>query len=129
MSANPYQQQAVATASPAQLVLMLYDGAIGAVLRARQAHGEGFAGVPVVNEELQRAQAIVSELLFTLDRDKGGKVAESMASLYDFCLDRLIRANVGKDMTLLDPVVEVLTGLRDAWEMACVNVPATAATG
>lgn len=126
MSANPYQQQAVATASPAQLVLMLYDGAIGAVLRAQQAHGEGFAGVPVVNEELQRAQAIVSELLFSLDRDKGGTVADSMASLYDFCLDRLIRANVSKDLTLVDPVVEVLRGLRDAWEMACCNTPAVA---
>lgn len=129
MSANPYQQQAVATASPAQLVLMLYDGAIGAVLRATQAHGEGFEGLPVVNEELQRAQAIISELLFSLDREKGGHVAQSMASLYDFCLDRLIRANVSKDMALVKPVVEVLTGLRDAWEMACVNVPAAAATG
>src|SRR5688500_5605756 len=115
MSANPYQQQAVATASPAQLVLLLYDGAIGAVPRARPAHRHGFACLPVVNEELQRAQAIVSELLFSLDREKGGKVAESMATLYDFCLDRLIRANVSKDLTLVDPVVEVLTGLRDAW--------------
>lgn len=129
MSVNPYQQQAVATANPAQLVLMLYDGAIGAVVRARQAQGEGLGGVAVVNEELQRGQAIISELLFSLDREKGGQVAQSMASLYDFCLDRLIRANVSKDMTLLDPVVEVLTGLRDAWDMACCNVPAAVATG
>lgn len=128
MSANPYQQQAVATASPAQLVLMLYDGILGAMARARQAHAnEGLAGLAVANRELQRAQDIVTELLVTLDREKGGSVAQSLIRLYDFCLDRLIRANVSKDLELLDPVVEVVQNLRDAWEAACCRQ--VAATG
>lgn len=118
---NPYQEQQVNTASPAQLVLMLYDGIISSVGRARRAHGEGFTGIPEVNRELQRAQDIISELLMTLDRERGGSVATSLVRLYDFCLDRLIRANISKDMTLLDPVVEVVTNLRDAWEAACCN--------
>lgn len=127
MTMNPYRQQQVATASPAQLVLMLYDGALAAVGRARSAQAEGLAGIPVVNRELQRAQDIVSELLVTLDADRGGGVAQSLARLYDFTLDRLIRANISKDLTLLEPVVEVLQNLRDAWEAACCRQ--VAATG
>jgi flagellar protein FliS len=121
MNSNPYQQQAVATANPAQLVLMLYDAALAAITRACHAHADGFAGLPVVNEELQRAQAILTELLVTLDMERGGQVAKSMAALYDFCLDRLVRANVSKDLALLDPVVDVVRDLRNAWEQACCS--------
>lgn len=128
MSGNAYQQQAVTTANPAQLVLMLYDGVLTAVARARAAEPLSLEGLPVVNHELQRAQDILTELMVTLDRERGGTVAESLARLYDFSLDRLIRANVSKDLSLLDPVVEVVRSLRDAWEAACCNPP-VAATG
>lgn len=127
MSMNLYQQQAVATASPAQLVLMLYDGVLAAIARAKKAHEDGFVGIALVNLELQRAQDIITELLVTLDRDRGGAVALSLVRLYDFSLDRLIRANVSKNMELLDPVVEVVQNLRDAWEAACCRQ--VAATG
>lgn len=127
MSVNPYQQQAVATASPAQLVLMLYDGILASLGRAKQAQKEGISGIPAVNRELQRAQDIITELLVTLDRDKGGTVAQSLVRLYDFCLDRLVRANLSKDLTLLDPVHDVVRDLRDAWESACCRP--IAATG
>jgi flagellar protein FliS len=126
MTSNPYQQQSIATAGPAQLVLMMYDGALAAIARARQAQAEGLKGLPVVNDELQRAQAIIRELLFTLDHEKGGAVAANMASLYDFSIDRLIRANVSKDLTLLDPVVAVVQDLRDAWEASCCRMVAVA---
>lgn len=128
--ANTYREQAVTTASPAQLVLMMYDRALTGISRAMRAHQDGLEGMETVNEELQRAQDIVSELLITLDLERGGQVAQSMATLYDFCMDRLIRANVSKDMTLLEPALRVLTELRDAWETACVQVqvPAVSAS-
>lgn len=121
MSAAPdaYRRQAVATATPAQLVLMMYDAAIMGIARATAATERGVDGIETVNRELQRAQDIVTELLVTLDLERGGQVAKSMASLYDFCLDRLIRANIRKDMTLLEPASTVLKELRDAWEVAC----------
>jgi flagellar protein FliS len=127
MSPNPYQQQAIATASPAQLVLMLYDGVLAAIARAEKAQGEGLAGLATVNHELQRAQDIITELLVTLDRERGGAVALSLVRLYDFSLDRLIRANVSKNLELIKPVVEVMQNLRDAWEAACCRQ--VAATG
>lgn len=120
-TAGHYQAQAVDTAGPARLVLMLYDGALGALTRAEQALA---STDPVVridggNRELQRAQDIVSELSVTLDHDRGGAVAANLAALYDFCLDRLVTANVRKDPDGLDAVRDVLAGLRGAWAQAC----------
>ena len=126
--ADAYRNQAVTTAGPAQLVLMLYDGALAAISRAVQANTLGPDGIETVNRELQRAQDIVTELLVTLDVERGGQVAKSLASLYDFCIDRLIRANIRKDFTLLEPVSKVLGELRDAWESACCQVPAVSAS-
>jgi flagellar secretion chaperone FliS len=118
---NQYQLQAVETAPPAQLVLMMYDGALAAITRAEQSMAAlGTPGVlEVANGELLRAQRIVEELLMSLDRDQGGQIAANLAALYDFCLDRLMTANLRKDATVLPAVRETLAGLRDAWEQSC----------
>ena len=121
---NPYQTQAVETAGPAKLVLMLYDRALLAITRSRAANGP--TAIQTVNTELLRAQDILTELLVTLDHDRGGDVASNLASLYEFCLERLALANVRKDMTLLDGVEPVLQGIRDAWEQSCCGVAAAA---
>ena len=121
---NPYQTQAVETANPAKLVLMLYDRALLAITRSRTAAGP--TAIETVNTELLRAQDILTELLVTLDHERGGAVASSLASLYEFCLERLALANVRKDMGLLDEVEPVIQGLRDAWEQSCCGVVAAA---
>ena len=122
---NPYQTSSVETAGPAQLTLMLYDRALVGLARAQQA--EGPQRLEVVNAELTRVQDIVTELLVTLDHERGGDIARNLTALYDYCLDRLISANVRKDLALLEEVRAVLGPLRDAWEQACCSVPA--ATG
>ncbi len=112
-SIDAYKQQAVSTAPPAQLVLMCYDGVLAAITRARQ------GDIETRNRELQRAQAILTELSSTLDHDRGGQIAGSLASLYAFCIERLITANVRADLGLLDDVTTIVTDLREAWEQAC----------
>lgn len=128
-ASNPYQLQSVTTAGPAQLVLMLYDRAIVAIARARQAAGqaERIGAFETINHELQRAQDIVSELRVALDHQAGGQIAANLDALYDFCLDRLLDANVRKDASDLAPVAQTLQGLRDAWEEACCRLPVGAA--
>lgn len=117
-SHNHYQAQAVTTANPAQLVLMLYDGALASMVRARMAEGQ--PGAPeALNRELMRAHDILNELQLTLDTEQGGPVAANLASLYDFCLDRLLSANLTKDLSRLDEVESVVRQLRDTWEEAC----------
>lgn len=127
-----YRQQEAQTASPAQLVLMLYNGALAEIARAER----GLTATPVdladVNDCLGRAQAIVTELAVTLDHERGGVMAANLAALYDFCLDRLVTANIAKSVDGLTDVTDVLIGLRDAWEQACVNghaAPAVAVVG
>ena len=124
-SHNHYQAQAVETAGPAQLVLMLYDGALAALTRAEQSLGPDAptGAAEVANRELLRTQDIVTELRVTLDTERGGTIAVSLASLYDFCLEQLVGANIHKDATRLPAVRNVLAGLRDAWAAACCTVP------
>lgn len=126
---NAYRMQSVTTAGPAQLVLMLYDGVLAAIERARRAATDAAAPgtVETINRELQRAQNIVSELQVTLDHEQGGGIAANLHALYDFCLDRLVRANVTKELDELDAVWRVLASLREAWAESCCTVPVTAA--
>jgi flagellar protein FliS len=115
-----YEVGAVATASPAGLVTILYDAALSSVGRAKQALG-GLPGpeeLDRANKELTKAQDIVLELQLSLDHVQGGQIAESLASLYEFCLDRLLRANLSKDPQPLSAVVSVLSQLREAWTEA-----------
>ncbi len=114
---NAYQASAVTTAGPAQLVTMCYDGALGAIARAQ--HPE--ATPETINRETQRAQDIVTELLLGLDHERGGQIAAGLASLYRYCLEQLLAANIRKDPALLDAVVDVLAPLREAWTEATAS--------
>jgi flagellar secretion chaperone FliS len=128
-AAGQYRAQAVETAPPAQLVLMLYDGALAAITRVEQTLGlpqETPGRLEMINTELQRAQRIIEELLYSLDRDQGGAIARNLTSLYSFCLEQLTATNIRKDPTELPAVRDVLSGLRDAWEQACCHTPAAA---
>lgn len=116
-----YRSHAATTASPAQLVLMLFDGALSEVARAERGLTAEPADLADVNDCLARAQAIVTELSSTLDRERGGIIAENLAALYAFSLEQLIDANVRKSAEPLTAVTTTITELRDAWETACCN--------
>jgi flagellar secretion chaperone FliS len=116
--ARTYRANAVLTASPGQLVLMLYDGALKAMALARQ----GFENPPddprrieVINHQLLKAQAILTELQNGLNMEVGGEFAQTMHRLYDYHNRRLLEANLRKQV---EPVIEVerlVRELRDAW--------------
>jgi flagellar protein FliS len=116
--ARTYRSNAILTASPGQLVLMLYDGALKALALAR----EGFAmpeheprRIQIINEQLLKAQAILSELQSGLNMEVGGEFARTMHRLYDYHNRRLLEANMRKQ---IEPVIEVerlVRELRDAW--------------
>ncbi len=116
--ARTYRANAVLTASPGQLVLMLYDGALKALALAR----EGFAQpaddisrIAVINTQLLKAQNILSELQNGLNMEAGGEFSRTMHRLYDYHNRRLTEANIRKQV---EPVIEVerlVRELRDAW--------------
>jgi flagellar protein FliS len=113
-----YRSNAVLTASPGQLVLMLFDGALKAMALAREAFGrpeEDSRRIEVINHQLQKAQNILLELQSGLNLEAGGEFAKTLYRLYDYHARRLFEANLRKDPA---PVIEVegLVGsLRDAW--------------
>ena len=113
-----YRTQAVTTASPAQLVAMLYQGALTAIAVAEQALDTGADDTTAAeraHRELVRAQDIVAELSLSLDHEQGGEIAQNLAALYEFCTDRLLQANLHKDPSVLPAVRHTLGGLAEAW--------------
>jgi flagellar protein FliS len=120
-SPNAYRENSILTASPEQLVVMLYDGA-GRFLR--QAEGSIIDGSWLqASEKLSRAEAIIDELLATLDMD-AGEVADRLQSIYVFCKTRLIEARIERDPVRVDQVARLLAELREAWSQ--VRSPAVA---
>lgn len=116
--ARTYRSNAVLTASPGQLVLMLYDGALRSLALAHEAFGRSendIGRIEVINNQLLKTQAILAELQGALDFEKGGEVATTLDRLYEYYSRRLYEANLRKQ---LDPVVEVerlLGELRAGW--------------
>jgi flagellar protein FliS len=123
ITAQAYVTDSIVTAGPAQLVLALYDGALGAIERARTilvigVH-DSYSGIEAVHTQLLKAQRIVTELRVTLDHERGGDIARNLDALYEFCLRTLVDANLAKDATKLTPASDVLRSLREAWAQAC----------
>ncbi len=97
---DAYQSQSVGTAGPLQLVLMLYDRALAAIARSEWALKNSELGsIELADKELTRAQNLVTELMLTLDHDKGGEISTSLGAIYEFCLDRMTQDSVNKDAT------------------------------
>ena len=110
---NQYLKTQVETASKEQLVVMLFDGIIRFTEQARKAMSEG--GIEDSHHALMRAQAIIMELICTIDRDKGGEVANNMMSLHAYAFNCLIICNMKKDVTKIDEVQKIYRELREAW--------------
>ena len=117
-----YREASVMTASPEQLVVMLYDGA-GRFLRQAEGAMNGGGTWLQASQKLSRAEAIIDELLATLDMD-AGEIAERLQAIYVFCKTRLIEARLERDSVRIDQVARLLGELRDAW--AHVKSPAIA---
>ncbi len=122
-----YRANAVLTASPGQLVLMLYDGALTAMEIAREAFkkpSEDPRRIEVINHQLQKAQNILAELQNGLNMEAGGEFAKTLYRLYDYHTRRLFEANLKKDVAAVLEVEGLVRSLRDAWaEMLAKQEP------
>jgi flagellar protein FliS len=112
-----YRQVATQTASPGQLVLMLYDGAIRFLECARTGFGldDPAEFNQTINNNILRAQAIVNELDTVLNMEAGGPFADKLRALYRYMDARLQEANAQKQEAGVVEVIRHITTLRDAW--------------
>lgn len=93
-----YQQQSITTASPERLVLKLYNLGIRSCRQNDRA----------------KLRDVLVELMSSLDFERGGEIADQLHALYEFCLRE-------SAMGSLEPVQEILEGLRDAWSQSVVQ--------
>jgi flagellar protein FliS len=111
--AQAYRQNAVMGASPVQLVVMLYDGALRFMQEGKQAMAD--KQFEVQNLKFQRAQRIVMELISTLDLRNGGEIATNLMGLYSYVVNELVEGNVHDNPERIDNAMKTMTELRESW--------------
>ncbi|HCL01166.1 MAG TPA: flagellar export chaperone FliS [Lachnoclostridium phytofermentans] len=111
-AASIYQGTKINTASPAELTLMLYEGAIKFCNKAL--YGLEQNDFTKVNENLVKAQKIVTELRSTLDFKY--PISREFDTVYDYINRRLVDANIKKDTEILEEALEYIRQMRDTWK-------------
>lgn len=117
MTNNPYakiKQNSILTASPQELTLMLYNGAIKFGNQAIEAIRKN--DIEKAHNKIIRVDDIVLEFIASLDHNY--EVASNMELMYDYMHRRLIEANVTKDIEILEEVNGLLREFRDVWKEA-----------
>jgi flagellar protein FliS len=116
-SLKSYQTIATQTASPGQLVVMLYDGAIRFLERALTGfqYDDPLEFNRTINNNILRAREIINELNNSLDLAQGGELAGTLRRLYYFMNRQLLRSNARKTPDGIQDTIRRLGVLRDAW--------------
>ncbi|BAH06904.1 flagellar export chaperone FliS [Clostridium kluyveri] len=113
---NAYKTNSINYASKEQLLLMLVDGAVKFVKIGRQAIVD--KNIKEAHENIIKAENIFYELMATLDVSKAGDWGQSLMSVYDFIVRRLVYANIKKDVKIIDEVIPLIENVKDAWNKA-----------
>lgn len=111
-----YQQTQIQTSSPEKILIMLYDGAIQFLNKAKVAVEN--KNIEETHNNIISAQRIITEFMNTLDIKTGGEVAKNLFSLYEYLHYRLVQANLKKDTSMIDEVLVHLKDLKQTWEEA-----------
>lgn len=109
---NAYKQNSVTTASPGELTLMLYNGCLKFLGKAKLAIEQKH--IEEKNHNIQRAQAIIAELMSTLNMDI--EISKQMLPLYEYMNRRLIEANIQNDIAIIEEVEGLVIEFRDTWK-------------
>jgi flagellar protein FliS len=117
---------AVSTATPHQLIVLLFEGACQAVVMARAGIEAG--DVPKKGAAISKAiDIILNGLRASLNLEEGGNLAQNLYALYDYMARRLLHANLHNDKAALDEVLNLLNEIHGAWVDIGKQVGATGA--
>lgn len=112
---NPYLRTRIMTASPEELRLMLYEGAIRFCHQGAEALGRN--ACEDAHNALMRAQKIVLELSSSLQRDASPDLCDKLSALYIFIYRKLVEANVSHDLKSLEEALKLLEFEKETWEL------------
>ncbi len=108
-----YLRTQIQTASKEQLVLMLFDGAIRFCEQGKKHMQDN--KIEDAHTALTKAQEVVKELLYAVDREKGGEIAENLVRLYSYALICLVEANMTRKIAKAEEVQNIIRELREGW--------------
>ncbi len=115
-STETYRSTHIMTATPMELITMLYDECITSLHKAEEAFDiEGPDRFQEISNNILHAQDIITELSVSLDMEKGGQIAANLQRLYDFMITHLCSANTRKNLKPLKEVREMMMDLGDTW--------------
>ena len=111
---NAYLESRILSASPTELIRLLYQAAISEVREARcHLQTKDIRGR---SKSISKAHAILAELTIVLDHKRGGKIAERLAQLYDYMMRRITEANFKQTDEPLAETLGLLSTLLEGWE-------------
>lgn len=113
-----YQKNAIMTAKPEELTLMLYNGLIKFIVQAQKAIEK--KDVPAAHENIIKSENIIRAFQMTLDMKY--ELSQKEMPLYNYLYRRLVEANLKKDTQILNEVLGFVTELRDTWAQAMKNM-------
>lgn len=113
---NQYKNNSVNYAPKGQLLLMLLDGAVKFSKVARQAIVD--KDISKANENIKKTQSIFYELIATLDLTLAGNWGKGLVAVYQFIINRLLQANIRKDVKIIDEVIPLIEEVRETWQEA-----------
>ena len=115
---NGYQvhglYSAIQTASPYQLINLLFDGALRQLTSAQFAMQQN--KIPEKSQAITKALNIFDGLRSALNMDEGGQIAENLDNLYDYMQRQLIQANLKNEVSLIEEVISLLREVKAGWE-------------
>jgi len=112
---NAYRQTSVKTASQGRLIVMLYDEAIKQMDIAQDELSKDKLKFDIVHNAISKTQDIITELMASLDFEKGGDISQNLYNLYMFFNRQLVQANIDKDVQPVIDVRKFMSDLREAW--------------
>ncbi len=110
-----YKEVQLSTASQGRIIVMLYDEVIRQIEYARDELQASSRKYDKINAALVKARDVITELMVSLDFEKGDALAKSLFSLYQFFNTKLIEANVKKEVEPLNEIYPFISDLRESW--------------
>ena len=111
-----YQTNNITTATPEKLMIMLFDGAVQFLQKAKTAIDE--KNLQEKSSNIEAARKILRELMRTIDLENGNDVSKALFKLYNRLTMKLIKANVSRNIALIDEVIEDLINIRWGFQKA-----------
>lgn len=111
---DAYRKTQAETIDPVRLIVMCYEAIIKDLQEAKKHHIE--RNIEASYDRVRHAQDVITELLVGLDYEQGGEIAVNLGRIYNFVLRQLIAVNTRTAPEYYDPLIKIMSDLKDAWD-------------